>query len=518
MAIHYAPSRDARRARHRLARRRARDSRRARRASISPPCARAPYDGTCEDLFFYVDRPDRGRLRRRRRRPAAHRAQPQRHRHDDVSDAAARVRCSTLADAVLRAARRARSTLARPAPRDDLSRRTRTRSRRSRRPSRTTCSAVDRGTRARHDPARSPRMRRTNRNPLGACAITGHRLSDRSRAHERAARLRRPDRQHLRQHRDRRLSARSAAAAAVTLRRPRPLRAGHAAVVHERGRLSAAAGRVRAGQQHHAAEAQSGGARARARAAVARRSRRLHAVCRWSRTTRRSATSSTPRTICSRSSPSRLRGRDARRAPASRSRWRRRVRRRADAARARRRLGDGDGARRHARARPRPARSRSRTASPPRVVRARREQLGSVDHRDRRRRHARAGRQGSAADATTRWRALLSPEHFVAVRRTHGGPAPDVTTDALDGRGAAASTRLTTGERSRVVERQALQRRGAEAVTGVCGAQLLDRSDWRLPLTSASNYFTLGLLIRFAMIRYAPGVPAGSCRQRPSPT
>ncbi len=49
---------------------------------------------------------------------------------------------------------------------------------------------------------------RTNRNPLGACAITGTGFPHRSPAHRRSAGLRRTHRQHLRQHRDRGLSAR----------------------------------------------------------------------------------------------------------------------------------------------------------------------------------------------------------------------------------------------------------------------------------------------------------------------
>ncbi len=52
---------------------------------------RTGYDGSCEDLFFYVNRLAGRGLRAGRRRPAAYRAQPQRHRHDDVPDAAARV-------------------------------------------------------------------------------------------------------------------------------------------------------------------------------------------------------------------------------------------------------------------------------------------------------------------------------------------------------------------------------------------------------------------------------------------
>ena len=94
--------RDARGAGDRLApatrTRCARRSTRSRRTTS----AASTYDGTYEDLFFYVERLVIAGLRRRCRRPAAHRAQPQRHRHDDVPDAAARVRP--------RAARRRRSS------------------------------------------------------------------------------------------------------------------------------------------------------------------------------------------------------------------------------------------------------------------------------------------------------------------------------------------------------------------------------------------------------------------------
>ena len=96
-----------------------------------------PFDGACEDLFFYLERLIAKGRRRAGGRPPAHRPQPQRHRHDDVSDAAARVhqrrwraprwtcgaRCWTWR----------RST---PAP---STARTRTPSPRKRPPSRTTC-------------------------------------------------------------------------------------------------------------------------------------------------------------------------------------------------------------------------------------------------------------------------------------------------------------------------------------------------------------------------------------------
>ena len=54
--------------------------------------ARRDYDGTYEDLFFYVERLLDRRVRRRGGGPAAHRPQPERHRHDDVPDATAGVR------------------------------------------------------------------------------------------------------------------------------------------------------------------------------------------------------------------------------------------------------------------------------------------------------------------------------------------------------------------------------------------------------------------------------------------
>ena len=48
-----------------------------------------PYDGTCEDLFSHVERLLVEACGRGRGRPASHRTQPQRHRHDDVPAAAA---------------------------------------------------------------------------------------------------------------------------------------------------------------------------------------------------------------------------------------------------------------------------------------------------------------------------------------------------------------------------------------------------------------------------------------------
>ena len=93
-----------------------------------------------------------------------------------------------------------------------------------------------------------------------------NRLSDRSRADERPAGVRRPDRQYLRQHRDRRLPARERGGGAACCS------SGLGRFVQdlllwctvEFGYLRLADGFVQC-EQHHAAEAQSGRARARAR-------------------------------------------------------------------------------------------------------------------------------------------------------------------------------------------------------------------------------------------------------------
>ena len=105
----------------------------------------------------------------------------------------------------------------------------------------------------------------TNQNPLGACAITGTGFPiDRDRTAEllgfdgttgntygSIATV------------DYLLESVSRHRGAA--RRPRPRRPGSAALVHDGVRLPAAGRRLRAGQQHHAAEAQPGRARARAR-------------------------------------------------------------------------------------------------------------------------------------------------------------------------------------------------------------------------------------------------------------
>ena len=194
---------------------------------------------------------------------------------------------------------------------------------------------------------------RTNRNPLGACAITGTGFPIDRQLHVRAARLLRADRQHLRQHRHGRLPAREHVGGGGAARRPRPLRAGPAAVVHGRVRLPAPRRRLRAVQQHHAAEAQPGRARARARhrqqgarpGAGDRAHRPQHAVRRHRRHRGRSAAAGV------RDVPRRHARGDARGGGDGDGG----VRRRAARSARRRRLDDADRAGRYAGARPRPA-------------------------------------------------------------------------------------------------------------------------------------------------------------------
>ena len=132
---------------------------------------------------------DRRRVRRRGRRPAAHRALAQRHRHDDVPHAAARdgagragrrrcgcARCCSSSQAAHRDDVFAAHTHTQPAqPTHDRALPARGR----------------RAARARRRRGCAPPSRSTNRNPLGACAITGTGFPIDRDADERAARLRR---------------------------------------------------------------------------------------------------------------------------------------------------------------------------------------------------------------------------------------------------------------------------------------------------------------------------------------
>ena len=242
-----------------------RDPARARRHR-SRAVRRAPFYGQCEDLFFYVDHLLADACRRRGRRPAAHRAQPQRHRHDDVPDAAARVaarRHGGRASSCAGRCSRPRAGTARPSfPRIP------TPNPRSRRRSHTICSASSKSSSA--DSTRlAAAYATTNRNPLGACAITGTGFPIDRRSHEQSAGIRGADRQHLRQHRAR---------STICSRAPLPRACSSCSWVASRrtccsGRpprwAICGCRRVRADEQHHAAEAQSGGTRACARACVA---------------------------------------------------------------------------------------------------------------------------------------------------------------------------------------------------------------------------------------------------------
>ena len=71
------------------------------------------------------------------------------------------------------------------------------------------------------------------------------------------------------------------------------------------------------------------------------------------------------------------------------------------------------------------------------------------------------GQQIPLTEATVaRW---LSPEHFVAVRRTHGGPAPDVTAAALE----VASARLQRDDELAANHRAALDRADRDLATAL---------------------------------------------------
>ena len=194
----------------------------------------------------------------------------------------------------------------------------------------------------------------TNRNPLGACAITGTGFPiDRELTSELLG-FDGPTGNTYGSIATVDYLLESVSATGGALVGPGPLRAGSAAVGHGRVRLPPLRRRLRAVEQHHAAEAQPGRPRARARhrqqgarAGTGDRDR----PC----TTRRSATSSTPRTTCSRSCASMFR--DAMRAVrlVAAAMQTADVRRRPAEAARRRGRDDGDRAGRHAGARARAA-------------------------------------------------------------------------------------------------------------------------------------------------------------------
>ena len=282
----------------------------------------------------------------------------------------------------------------------------------------------------------------TNRNPLGACAITGTGFPIDRAAHDGAARIRRHDRQHLRQHRHGRLPARE------RVRRRPCCSPALGRVVQDLllwctggSRLSAAGRRLRAVEQHHAAEAQPGRARARARARQqgARPGERDSAS---PSTTRRSATSSTPRTTCSRSWPrcSTTRSRAVTLVAAAMAY--RGVRSRADGGAGRGWVDYGDRARRHA-----DARARRAVQDQPRDRVAARGRGWATAGRAAEPRCCReiiAAMRRTRHRSTTRraWRSSSAREYFVRVRTTPGGPAPVETSK----RSRASRERLAADE------------------------------------------------------------------------
>ena len=400
-------------------RRRARARGKRSTASRRTRFARSSYDGTYEDLFFYIERLIVAGVRRRRRRAAAHGALAQRHRHDDVPDAPARAASSACWRPRSRCA--ARCSISPSAIARRSSRSTRTRSARSRRTVAHYLLAVIE--QLERDAARlQAAYESTNRNPLGACAITGTGFPIDRAADVGAARLRRPDRQHLRQHRDGGLPARE-----------------HVGVGRPARPATAASSRTCC----------CGARRSSATCASATASCRAAASCRRSATRSRSSTrarSAARRSARRRrsSSPSHntpfgdivdteddlqplvfAMFRDATRAVALVAAAMRR--REFDAATARsarrRRLDDAHRARRYAGARSRPA-----------------VPAGARDRRAlRRRRQRHAGVASSPRSSPTRpptcsgsrrairkriSREILSPRHFVEIRKTFGGPSP----------------------------------------------------------------------------------------------
>ena len=197
-----------------------------------------------------------------RGRPAAHRAVAQRHRHDDVPDAAAGVdprRCSRArcgcGEVLLDLADRHREdvfpahTHTQPAQPTTIAHYLLAVVEQLERDARPAACRV-----RQHEPQparrlRDHRHRVSHRPPRGPATCSGSTArpatptaaSPRSTTCSRACRRR------------------------GAARRPRPGRAGSPALVHGGVRLPAAGRRLRAVQQHHAAEAQSRGARARAR-------------------------------------------------------------------------------------------------------------------------------------------------------------------------------------------------------------------------------------------------------------
>ena len=176
-------------------------------------------------------------VRRRGRRPAAHRPLAQRHRHDDVPDAAAGAH-SRPARGDVRAPRARSSTSSTATATTIFAVHTHTQRAQPTTVAHYLLAVVEQLER---DGSRlKAAYDRTNVNPLGACAITGTGFPIDRRLTCGAARVLPADRQYLRQHRDGRLPAREHVGGGGAAGRLRPLRAGPAAVGHFRVRLRAA--------------------------------------------------------------------------------------------------------------------------------------------------------------------------------------------------------------------------------------------------------------------------------------
>ena len=472
------PPRDARRAGHRVGRRGHGPSAQALDGIDPAAHRRAPlYDGSDEDLFFYVERLIADAC------------------GDDVAGRLHTARSRNDIDMTMYRMRQREALLgldggdaraAAGAPRRWPSAHRDTRLRRAHahaagaahRRSRTTCWPSSSSSSATPCGSRRP-TRSTNRNPLGACAITGTGFPIDRRLHQRrcsgsTARPATPTA----------ASPRSTTCSRASRRRPCMLvglgrvAAGPAALVHGGVRLPAARRRLRAGQQHHAAEAQPG--RARARARDRQQGARPGAGGRAAPcTTRRSATSSTPRTTCSRSSLAMFR--DATRAVRLVAAAMRgaELRRRAHGGARGRGRDHADRAGRHAGARARAVRSATAHAIAARLSRP----SGSADPDAGARRGAgrrpRASVTGTPIEITDeRLREVLSPGTSSTSGSRSGGPAPERDhTGAGRGRGGDRSRRrMAAGRRAALAAAAARLRRKERAAVSAPADRSNDRT------------------------------------------
>ena len=425
MSIHYAHLVMLDRAAHRLARRRPRAAPGARRHLAR----RGPGGALRRHLRRSVllhRTPDRRGLRRGRRRPAAHRAQPQRHRHDDVPDAAARVhRAHGRGDADPAAG--ACSSWPPGTPETVFGAHTHTQPAQPSTIAHYLLAVIEQLER---DAKRlAAAYGSTNQNPLGACAITGTGFPiDRHRTSELLG-FDGPTGNTYGSIATVDYLLESVSATAIARRRPRPRRAGPAALVHDGVRLPAARRRLRAVEQHHAAEAQPGGARARARhrqqgggpGAGDHDRRAQHAVRRHRRHRGRPAAARRVDVPRRHAHGDAGRGGDQGRRSSTSSGWRRapaRAARRSPSWPTRWCATTG-------------CRSAPRTASPAWSSEARNDDPAASLSRPAGAGLDRACSARRSATTTPALEHVLSPRHFVEIRKTLGGPAPERTTEAI---------------------------------------------------------------------------------------